>query len=236
MDRRRYLDAVETNSAQLLRALRDAPSAPAWEGTGWDRTQLVEHVARVYAWMGAQIDAGPVARVRFSEVPPPEGGTLAETFERVTADLVDRLAAMDTAIEWTTWAGPQPGTFYPRRMAHESAIHRWDTVGGPVEADLAVDGVTELLEIFAPRVPPERFTGPSGSVHLHATDIDGEWLVRLGPERVSFELGHAKGDAALRGGASDLLLWAWNRVPLDDRFEVFGDAARLEAWRNVVVF
>ena len=47
----------------------------------------------------------------------------------------------------------------------------------------------------------------------------------LGPDGISFEHGHAKGDVALRGTASDLLLWAWNRVPVDDRFEVFGDAA-----------
>ena len=53
---------------------------------------------------------------------------------------------------------------------------------------------------------------------------------------VSFEHGHAKGDVALRGTASDLLLWAWNRVPVDECFEVFGDRAPLEAWREAVRF
>ena len=46
------------------------------------------------------------------------------------------------------------------------------------------------------------------------------------PDGVTFEHGHAKGDVALRGTAGDLLLWAWNRVPVDDRFEVFGDPDR----------
>ncbi len=36
------------------------------------------------------------------------------------------------------------------------------------------------------------------------------------------EPGHAKGDAAVRGPAADLLLWLWGRRPLDG-FEVFGD-------------
>ena len=75
----------------------------------------------------------------------------------------------------------------------------------------------------------------NGTIHLHATDIDGEWLVTLGPGGISHEHGHAKGDVALRGTASDLLLWCWNRVPVDDRFEVFGDATLLEAWRTAVV-
>ena len=55
-----------------------------------------------------------------------------------------------------------------------------------------------------------------------------------GPRRHLFEHGHAKGDVALRGTASDLLLWAWNRVPPDDRFEVFGEPTLLDAWRTAV--
>ena len=59
---------------------------------------------------------------------------------------------------------------------------------------------------------------------------------RLSPDGITFDQGHAKGDAALRGKAADLLLWSWNRVPVDARFEVFGDAAVLEVWRTVVSF
>ena len=38
---------------------------------------------------------------------------------------------------------------------------------------------------------------------------------------------HAKGDVAVRGGASDLLLFLWHRIPAD-RLEVFGDPALLD--------
>jgi hypothetical protein len=59
-----------------------------------------------------------------------------------------------------------------------------------------------------------------GSVHLHCTDSEGEWLVH--PDgRV--EAIHAKGDAAIRGPASDLLLALYTRVPLS-AVEVIGDA------------
>jgi hypothetical protein len=64
-------------------------------------------------------------------------------------------------------------------------------------------------------------------VHLHATDVEGEWLVTLGGSTVAVEHGHAKGDAAVRGTAADLHLWLWGRVPLD-RLEVFGDPAIAE--------
>ena len=121
-------------------------------------------------------------------------------------------------------------------MAEETAIHRWDAAAGDIRADLAVDGVDELLELFAPRIPAERLSGVDGSIHLHATDTEGEWLVRLSPGGISFEHGHAKGDLALRGRAADLLLWSWNRARVDDRFETFGDLGLLEAWRTVVVF
>ena len=42
---------------------------------------------------------------------------------------------------------------------------------------------------------------------------------------------HAKGDLAVRGPASPLLLWAYNRVPAGtDGLESFGDPALLDGW------
>jgi hypothetical protein len=121
-------------------------------------------------------------------------------------------------------------------MAQETAMHRRDATDGLIDADLAVDGIDEMLELFTPRIPEDRLAGLDGSIHLHATDTEGEWLVRLSPDGISFEHGHAKGDAALRGTAQDLLLWTWNRAPVDDRFEVFGDVDLLETWKTAVVF
>jgi hypothetical protein len=169
---------------------------------------------------------------------PPEGDLLPGWFEAGAAELADLLEHMDVAATWPTWAGPQPGTFFARRMAQETAVHRWDAEPGPIDPALAVDGVDEHLEVFAPRLPGDVFGGASGTIHLHATDdgLDGagEWLIRLGPQGITFDKGHAKGDVALRGAASDLLLWIWNRVPVDDRFEVHGDDAPLRLWRETV--
>jgi predicted lipid carrier protein YhbT len=66
-----------------------------------------------------------------------------------------------------------------------------------------------------------------GSVHLHCTDVAGEWTVR--PVADGFETAreHAKGDAAMRGTASDLLLALWRRIPVS-ALDVVGDGAVAE--------
>jgi hypothetical protein len=126
-------------------------------------------------------------------------------------------------------------------MALETAVHRWDVEGAvrepaAVPPDLAVDGVDEILEIQIPRsIDLATLDAEGATFHLHATDAEGEWLVHLAADGITFEHGHAKGDVALRGTASDLYLWCWNRVPVDDRFEVFGDAGLLDVWRTAVV-
>lgn len=239
MDRAIYSDHLRADSAVLLAAQQAEPDAPVWPGlVGWDRTRLLSHVGNVHGWMRAQLTLGPQETIDHTTVErAPKGDELVEWFEAGVVDFIDRIAAMDVEATWPTWAGPQSGLFFPRRAAQETAVHRWDAVGGPIDAPVGVDGIDELLERFAPLLPAERFAGLDGTLHLHATDVEGEWLVRLGPTGVSFERGHAKGDAALRGQAGDLLLWAWNRVPPDDdRFEVFGDPGLLAAWTATVTF
>lgn len=139
-------------------------------------------------------------------------------------------AADPSTTVWTWWPPDQTVGFWFRRMAHETAVHRADAEAalgriGPVAADLAIDGIDEALDLFlAPDLAPGSIEGPVETVHLHATDADGEWLVTIGPDGLGVARGHAKGDAAARGQASDLLLWLWGRLP-SDVLEVFGDPA-----------
>ncbi len=235
------IDAVRTESAALLAACTADPGAPVPSCPGWDRSRLLAHTGMAQAWHHAQLVAGPEERVRYSTVPAaPDGDELPVWFADGAAALADALADLDEHTTWTTWAGPQPSAFFPRRMALETAVHRWDAAPGPIAVDLAVAGVDELLEVFAPLVPGDRLGGADGTIHLHATDEDlaegGEWLVTFRPDGISSEHGHATGDVALRGRASDLLLWAWNRLPIDGRFEAFGDASLLDVWATAVVF
>jgi hypothetical protein len=81
-------------------------------------------------------------------------------------------------------------------------------------------------------------------VHLHCTDthsevsegsddraaVAGEWLVsRLDESGIDVTREHAKGDAAIRGRACDLLLWLWRRDA--GPVEILGDAGVAERFR-----
>ncbi len=245
MDRASYLDSLRGDAADLLAAARghldaDIPTCP-----GWSMERLVGHVGRTYRWTAGWVE-GDGAR----EVPrPPEGDAVIEWTRAGLAELIDAIEGAtgvdDAGTTVKTWAGDQPSIFWPRRMAIETAVHRWDAQiaageGRPVGTDLALDAVDELFEVIL----PWRGTAELGSenegktMHLHATDVgdepgEGEWLVTLTPEGLTVDHMHAKGDVAVRGTASDLLLLLWNRVSAD-RFEVFGDADLLEWWRSAV--
>ena len=74
-------------------------------------------------------------------------------------------------------------------------------------------------------------TDPVETVHVHVTDGagegDGEWLLSFGDGATSLARTHAKGDVAVRGPASDVLLALWSR-PRSEQVEVIGDAGVLD--------
>ena len=230
MDRERYIEAIGTHGRRLADGAEAAgltatvPSCP-----GWSVADLVGHADTVCQfWNG--IASGAVADsddfVPRPEVAPSE---LIATFRAEVEALVATLAPLDPARPCWTWWDQRDVGFVQRRVAHELAVHGWDatTSAGeavPIEADLAVDGVDEVLDVFVP-ARAGRSDGPPLSGHLHATDADGEWVVRTGDGAWLVERAHAKGDVAIRGTASDLVLLLWGRRSVDDgRFEVFGEA------------
>ena len=154
------------------------------------------------------------------------------------------LAALKEAPAPGVWnfvgADDPDGSFWARRMAVETSIHRWDVedaVGGagetsPLDASLAAEGIEEELTVFAPRLLAGRDgIGIGGSLHLHATDAPSEWMVRTDAGVLQAEPGHAKGDVALRGPASSVLLVLYRRLrPGEGGTEVLGDADVLDRW------
>ena len=72
-----------------------------------------------------------------------------------------------------------------------------------------------------------------GSIHVHCTDTEGEWLVRRDGDDLVVTREHAKGDVAARGSASDLLLFLWGRRPVS-ALDVFGDGDLLDRFRESI--
>jgi uncharacterized protein (TIGR03083 family) len=239
MDRASYLESLRRDAADLFSAATPALAADVPTCPGWTVERLVGHVGRVYRWTAGWITTGAAG-----EVERPPTGDAVVTW--AAAGLDELVAALDTGESATgdsgepamvaTWAGEQPAIFWPRRMAIETALHRWDAQsaggdGAPVSSPLALDAIDELFEVILPWRGTADVASEGTTVHLHATDVGGgEWLVTFGSAGMAVEHAHAKGDLAVRGTASDLLLLLWNRIG-PERCEVFGDAELLERWR-----
>jgi uncharacterized protein (TIGR03083 family) len=229
-DARAYAAALRRDGAALAAAAETDLRAAVPACPGWDVAELVWHMGGVHHFWGA------IARDALSSpdaVRAPDRPQLTELVDWYRAG-VERLAATlesaDPSTPVWTWAPRKDVGFIQRRMAHETAVHRWDAesavgVPGPIDAALAVDGIDEFLDVF---LPFEGDLGASGeSVHLHCTDAPGEWLVEIADGKLDVSRTHGKGDVAARGGASDLLLLLWRRVPMS-RVDVHGDRAALE--------
>src|ERR671938_68607 len=65
---------------------------------------------------------------------------------------VGQVDALDPGLPaWNPAPQAKRVEYWYRRMAHETALHRWDAqmavgLGEPIEAKLAADGVTEVLD------------------------------------------------------------------------------------------
>lgn len=233
-----YLDAFDTDGARLLEVAAGALDADVAACPGWDVGQLLAHLGQVYAFIGASVDAvGTDDRPSRPTIEVPDGEARVDWLAELHAGLGAKLRATDPAAAAWNWAGTGTAGFFHRRMAHETMVHRWDVeqaagVVSVLDSDLATDGVDEALSVAMQHStrPDKVFEYPTGSLHLHRTDGDGEWLVKNEGGSLVVTLEHAKGDAAVRGSGPDLLLWIWGR---GGDVEIFGDEAVAAAWADV---
>jgi uncharacterized protein (TIGR03083 family) len=234
-----YLEALRDDGAALATAAGKGldPPVPACEG--WTVADLVLHTGMVHR------HKLEVVRGRLAEPPdpwPPPAPARAELlgwYSQGLEELVTVLEATDPETPvWTFYRPDRTVGFWYRRMAQETAVHRVDAESAhgdprPVPAALAADGVGELLEVFlAPHAEGSPVGGRGETLHLHATDTEGEWLLRLLPAGVEVGQGHGQGEAAAAGTASDLLLFLWGRGP-GDPLERSGDPALLARVREL---
>ena len=159
----------------------------------------------------------------------PADKDLLSEFNAGLNELIRVLSSTDSARSCWTWAGIQDVAWVTRRMAHETAVHAWDArcaAGNATEIDasLASDGIDEFVHVMVMSNLRAEEAPLSGSVHIHCTDVDGEWLiVPTTTTEVVVTREHSKGDCAIRGSASSLLLGLWRRIPMSS-LEVIGSA------------
>ena len=249
-----WLDALRANAAAMRSAFEDGAASEAGLATpvpscpDWRLLDLIHHVGLVYLRIRSHVSRGvtskPESDPRDSVGELPTDATAIQWWAGEYEELVTLLDALDPQMPAWNWApASKQAAFWHRRMAHETAVHRWDAqmaVGAaePIETKLAVDGVTEVLDTW---LPAGRRKGPvdrTGVVELFATDAEEDWFVRLRNEGVALLdtdtwLDHDDPHTRVlaRGTASDLELSLYGRVPFDV-LEITGDASLLETLRT----
>jgi uncharacterized protein (TIGR03083 family) len=246
----RFCAEIEASTATIAGLAGQADLAsPVPTCPDWTLRELAIHVGRAHRW------AAEIVGTRAAEAIPmravPDGKFPADPAERGpwlragAARLIDTVQSAGGDLVWT-FAGQRPASFWARRMAHETAVHRADAeiaVGRlpGLAPDLAADAIDEWLGFMSAEMTdgagdPRLDALPAGrTLHIHATDNAlaeaGEWTLRHEPSGITLSRGHHKGDAALRGPAARLLLVLVRRLPADDpAVEVIGDAAMLARW------
>jgi len=134
MDTSEYLEYLRADGEALAAAARRAPDAHIGSCPEWDMTDLLAHVGGVHRWVDEMVTA-KASKYIPRHSPELEGfeDTLA-WYEEGLAHLLATLAAADPEEPVWNWADrkPAPALFWIRRMALETAIHRWDGEGGHV--------------------------------------------------------------------------------------------------------
>lgn len=243
--RNEYLDTFHRDAELFEAAVRAGGdlTAPIDGCDDWDLAGLVEHVGTLHRNI--------VAGVALGEFPtpasgPPAGTDAADWFAEGAAAMEAMLRSKPDDEECWTFFSNAPKTIgtWVRRQCQELSVHRYDAemaatgTAEVIDPALAKDGIDEYFDLFVERVDkrtPIRIG--EATLHLHATDAEGEWFVRCGDHAPQITREHAKGDVALSGSANDLLLTIWGRVTPDEvDIEVFGDPdvwARFQAAASI---
>ena len=234
-----YVGEVRRGAELIARAAGAGLDEPVVSCSGWTQADLLDHVGSFLSFWSGVLSGRTPAPAGFERTERVADAELLEWFrERAQAATDDLAGVGGLDVERWNWSGRDlTSGWIARRMAAELAVHAWDATGGrgggePVPTAAAIDGVDEFLDGFAPFFA-DRIVGEPLTVHLHATDGDGEWLWRVAPGSIELERGHAKGDVAVRAPASDLFLLCWGRVDPGD-LEVFGDLDRLRVLLDAV--
>jgi uncharacterized protein (TIGR03083 family) len=252
-----YLDHLRRESARFLDPLRDGdPSARVPSCPDWDADDLLWHLGTVQRFWGT-IVADRLQSPEGVEDPtrPGSHGGLVDFFEESSARLQEALTAADPEEPVWMWADDKTVGYIRRRQAHEALIHRLDaelTRGqtSPLDAELAADGILEVLDMMFGGCPPwGSFTPSPTHVAVRATDTGSEVRAVLGrftgtdPEdgktydddelSVRAAQPSAEPAAVISGTADDLDAWLWHRRD-QTSIRLEGDAAVLDRLTKIL--
>ncbi len=238
----RYLGQISSETERLARVTADVLDAGVPSCPEWSVRELLDHVWHVFTFWNGQVVAGDEKSPRDpGERTMPTTDEPGDWVEDAAARLVAVLADAGPAAPCWNWSGEDTDVAWvARRMALEIAVHRYDGELGArsttgIEPDLAADGIDERLAVhLRTDVPEEPEATLGGSLCLACSDQPHAWVVEVGKGQLKVREGSGPATACLRGSASDLFLFSWNRIGLD-ALELTGDRAVAGNWATLPV-
>jgi uncharacterized protein (TIGR03083 family) len=234
-----HLEVIRADADLMSAAIRTGDSSTTIAACpDWDLSQLAEHTGWVHRWAtDALIN---------SRAPDRETDFGPSTDDDLAVWIVDGATALINAIRatkpdaptWHPFSLEQQVWVWARRQALETAMHRWDAqtaigVQAMLDPELSSEGIQEYFEMGLPRVLSRaEVDPPASSLHVHCTDVDGEWLVWGDKGEYRMLPVHDKGDAAIRGPAANIWLLLMGRLDRS-KLDVVGDASAAAAWLDL---
>ena len=223
------LDEATTRFATLVREAAGDEPVPACGP--WLVRDLVEHLGTVHRWAASIVLSGQ----RLVEPEPLVVGDPADWYAGTAAALIAALRAVDPSEPVPNFSRvDETAAFWPRRQLLEVTVHVVDLLQAlerdesqwTVPAEIAADGVDEVLSVFFPRMAARGVRPDVRSrIRLVADDLDHSWVVGppesddAQPVRLDAT---SDVEAVVSGSASELFLALWHRVP-HERLRFEGD-------------
>jgi uncharacterized protein (TIGR03083 family) len=253
-------DEIVTQIGLLTSTIKGADlTVPVPSCPGWNVGQLLRHLGGAHQWVDE------IVRTRADERPDDEFFRDLSAYANEDPDVVgpwltDGAARLAETLKAAgpgaqVWNYPFLGgdaSFYSRRMAHETVMHRADAtlaLGAEyiLDAEVALDSVDEWMHLGSlPAMlefQPEKreLLGHGHTLHFHATDtapeLTAEWLVDLTGDNLAWRRAHEKATVAVRAPLTDLLLIIYRRKTVEQAdAEVLGDKAVFDNWLEMVSF
>ncbi|MER5867364.1 maleylpyruvate isomerase family mycothiol-dependent enzyme [Kitasatospora sp. NPDC002040] len=243
------LRLIEDRSAAFRAAIASAPDLDVQVPTcpDWTLRELAQHFGDGRRRQAAIVTAGPGAEPP-AKTSPTGAPTAPRDPEALDAWLAESAGLMLDALRaagpnrgcWTWWGrsqAPETSGAVARHQVQELAVHTYDVqltrgAAQPLPTEIAVEGVDEFLTTVSATTVPWPFK--PATIDLHSTE-GRSWRLTLNADGIRSDALAADaepGDLAIRGPASELVLYCYDRIPLD-RLETTGTTEpmdRLAEW------
>ncbi|WP_018155616.1 maleylpyruvate isomerase family mycothiol-dependent enzyme [Demetria terragena] len=222
-----HLDALALATARI-HAYGDAAGLDAAVPTcrGWSVQDLVAHQGMVHRWASNIVRELPR---RATDAWEQEGRGVSDPMAWLGhgSDVL-RAALMQAPPDLDVWFllpnGPAPRDAWARRQCHETTMHAVDALSAQLgrvplareadlPADIAADGVDEMLTGFAARPSVELRSPEPLTAEVRAHDTGDVWRIQISDQPLIVERTTTAGAAAsvVYGTAAQLYLGLWNR-------------------------